>query len=86
MSTHVVQRGIYGTQANYILIGNPSWGIAWYVNGTLIPELHLKRGVAYTFLVAGGTDPTQGAKYHPLYFTDSVDGGQQQTKVRWLTT
>ncbi|XP_067928652.1 protein Skeletor, isoforms B/C-like [Watersipora subatra] len=62
------------------LTGRPSWGIAWYVNGILIPELHLQRGVSYTFRVAGGTDPNLGAMYHPFYFTNDVEGGLQQTQ------
>jgi hypothetical protein len=34
--------------------GQPSWGIAWYVNDKLIPELYVERGSTYTFVVEGG--------------------------------
>ena len=51
--------------------GLPSWGIAWYIDDTLIPELHLQRGVNYTFKVSGGKD-------HPFYITDSIVGGYSQ--------
>ena len=61
--------------------GNPSWGIAWYVNGILIPELYLKRGVTYKFLVGGGTNPKEGSMYHPFYFTDDVKGGYQTVSL-----
>ena len=62
----------------FVLKGLPSWGIAWYINGILVPELHLKRGVSYTFRVAGGTDTSMPSKYHPLYFTDSIEGGYER--------
>lgn len=35
--------------------GQPSWGIAWYINDLLIPEIYVERGETYTFLVEGGT-------------------------------
>ena len=63
------------------VLGLPSWGIAWYINGILVPELHLKRGESYTFRVAGGSNPSEGAKYHPLYFTDSDKGGFSQVSI-----
>ena len=61
--------------SNVISLGQVGWGIAWYVNRTLIPELHLKRGVTYTFIVEGGTDTTNLARYHPFYITNSSVGG-----------
>lgn len=63
-------------------IGLPSWGIAWYVNGILVPELHLKRGVTYTFRVGGGTDAAQGSMYHPFYITDNQEGGYGQVIIK----
>lgn len=66
---------------NLYFTGIPSWGIAWYINGTLIPELHLMRGTTYTFHVAGGDDPNNGAKYHPFYFTSDAEGGASKTQV-----
>ena len=56
--------------------GQVGWGIAWYINGTLIPELIVERGKTYTFIVEGGTDPDDLSNYHPLYITDSIGGGR----------
>ena len=67
------------------MLGSPSWGIAWYVNGILIPELHLKRGETYTFRIAGGNDRSQGSKYHPVYITNDPHGGFEQTPVSVCT-
>ncbi|XP_065078550.1 protein Skeletor, isoforms B/C isoform X1 [Ochlerotatus camptorhynchus] len=62
------------------MTGHPSWGIAWFLNDMLIPEVYVERGKTYTFVVEGGDDPTQPAKYHPFYITDSPEGGfGQQT-------
>ena len=46
------------------------------MNGTLIPELRLKRGSTYTFIVEGGNDPDDLANYHPFYITSSELGGR----------
>ena len=51
------------------------WGISWYINGLLIPEIRVVRGETYTFYVQGGNDPSNQAKYHPLYITDDQIGG-----------
>ncbi len=51
------------------------WGIVWYINGILIPEIYLKRGETFTFEVFGGTDPAVGARFHPFYITDDPQGG-----------
>ena len=56
--------------------GQPGWGISWYINNTLIPELVVERNRTYTFLVYGGDVPANGANYHPFYITDSVNGGR----------
>ena len=68
------------------LTGQPGWGIAWYINDTLIPELVVERGRTYTFLVYGGNVSSDPSNYHPFYITDSVNGGrllntQEQQKV-----
>ena len=55
--------------------GQISWGIAWYINGYLIPEITVKRGETYTFKVEGGDNPSNQAKYHPFYITDDPKGG-----------
>ncbi|XP_011497044.1 PREDICTED: protein Skeletor, isoforms B/C isoform X2 [Ceratosolen solmsi marchali] len=57
------------------ITGQPSWGIAWYINEMLIPEITVERGQNYTFLVEGGKDETNPAQYHPFYITDSSEGG-----------
>ncbi len=55
--------------------GQAGWGIAWYLNGTLIPHLHVQRGRTYTFIAESGTDVTS-FDYHPFYLTDSRNGGR----------
>lgn len=57
------------------ITGHPSWGIAWYINDLLIPEITVERGQTYTFMIEGGDDSTNPARYHPFYITDSVEGG-----------
>lgn len=55
--------GPTGGQRGYTAItGHPSWGIAWYLNDLLIPELYVERGQTYTFYVEGGNDETQPAR------------------------
>ena len=56
--------------------GSAGWGIAWYINDTLIPELVVQRGQTYTFIVYGGDDPNNPAQYHPFYITNSPSGGR----------
>lgn len=53
------------------------WGLAWYINGLLVPEIYVVRGKTYTFVVEGGQDPSNPAKYHPFYITDDKEGGYQ---------
>ena len=69
-----------------ISLDQAGWGITWYINGTLIPELVLTRGQTYTFVVYGGDDPMDPARYHPFYITSSSSGGlllnQNQNQVR----
>lgn len=60
------------------LTGHPSWGIAWWINDQLIPELVVERGKTYTFTVEGGNDPSNPARYHPFYICDSSEGGYGQ--------
>ncbi|XP_021913275.1 protein Skeletor, isoforms B/C [Zootermopsis nevadensis] len=57
------------------ITGHPSWGISWYINDLLIPEIYVERGQTYTFIVEGGNDRTNPARYHPFYITDSSEGG-----------
>lgn len=68
--------GPTGGKRGYTAItGIPSWGISWWINDQLIPEIVVERGQTYTFLVEGGDDSTQGARYHPFYITSSAEGG-----------
>jgi len=39
---------------NFLFTGHPSWGIAWYLNDLLIPEVYVERGQSYGFQVEGG--------------------------------
>ncbi|BFF91520.1 protein Skeletor [Drosophila madeirensis] len=71
--------GPTGGKRGYTAItGVPSWGIAWYVNDLLIPEITVERGLNYEFTIEGGSDPAQPARYHPFYITDSPEGGLGQ--------
>lgn len=69
------------------IIGISGWGISWYLNGLLIPQIELYRGFEYTFIVEGGDDPSNPARYHPFYITNNERGGylvksEQERKVR----
>lgn len=67
-----------GPRGYTAITGQPSWGIAWYINGYLIPKLVLRRGTTYTFRVSGGDNPEFDAEFHPLYLTDGMAGGYLQ--------
>ena len=54
------------------------WGISWYINGVLIPELIVTRGNTYTFIIEGGTDSSFLSRYHPFYISNSISGGRLQ--------
>ena len=58
--------------------GQPGWGIAWYIDGLLVPQLTLTRGQTYTFRAFGGDNDNivNRATYHPFYITDSKSGGR----------
>lgn len=57
--------------------GHVGWGISWYINGLLIPELNVVRGRKYTFVTEGGDNPEVPARYHPFYITNDPVGGYQ---------
>jgi len=57
--------------------GNVGWGISWYINGLLAPEVTVIRGETYTFVVEGGQDVERATRYHPLYITDDPQGGYE---------
>ncbi|XP_006621100.1 protein Skeletor, isoforms B/C isoform X2 [Apis dorsata] len=68
--------GPAGGKRGYTRItGQPAWGIAWYINDLLIPEITVERGQTYIFIVEGGNDPANPARYHPFYITTSPEGG-----------
>ncbi|GFS78254.1 hypothetical protein NPIL_520601 [Nephila pilipes] len=57
------------------------WGLAWYINGVLVPEITLERGQTYTFVIEGGNDPENPARTHPFYITDDPEGGYEHKTV-----
>lgn len=57
------------------ITGHVSNGLAWYINGLLVPELWLRRGLTYEFKVRGGNNPHSPEYYHPLVITDEPRGG-----------
>ncbi|XP_051164567.1 protein Skeletor, isoforms B/C isoform X2 [Leptopilina boulardi] len=70
------QMGPTGGKHGYPAItGHVGWGISWYINGLLIPVIHVVRGKKYNFVVEGGQDPNIPARYHPFYITDDPVGG-----------
>ncbi|XP_029163979.1 protein Skeletor, isoforms B/C isoform X2 [Nylanderia fulva] len=72
------QLGPTGGKHGYPAItGHVGWGICWYINGLLIPEINVIRGKRYTFVVEGGSDSEVPARYHPFYITDDPIGGYQ---------
>lgn len=66
-----------GKQGYPAITGHVGWGISWYINGLLIPEINVVRGRTYTFVVESGHDPEVPAKYHPFYITDDPVGGYE---------
>ncbi|XP_066581893.1 protein Skeletor, isoforms B/C [Prorops nasuta] len=57
------------------ITGQTSMGLVWYIDGQLIPELYLRRGLTYNFRVHGGNNPHSPNLYHPLIITDEPHGG-----------
>ncbi|GAB0093554.1 protein Skeletor, isoforms B/C [Sergentomyia squamirostris] len=72
------------------ITGHVSNGLAWYINGVMIPELWLRRGLTYAFRVHGGNNPHSPEFYHPLVITDEPKGGYdrltdaKQSEIRVL--
>ncbi|XP_028176404.1 protein Skeletor, isoforms D/E-like isoform X4 [Ostrinia furnacalis] len=64
-----------GKQGYSAITGHVGWGISWYINGLLIPEINVVRGRKYTFVVEGGHDASVPARYHPFYITNDPVGG-----------
>ncbi|XP_044727087.1 protein Skeletor, isoforms B/C, partial [Chrysoperla carnea] len=57
------------------ITGQTSTALAWYINGYLVPELWLRRGLTYVFRVFGGNNPHSAELYHPFIITDEPHGG-----------
>ena len=60
---------------NIHFLDQAGWGIAWYINNTLIPCIQVERGYTYTFVTYSGM-PADENNYHPFYLTDSRIGGR----------
>ncbi|XP_051164876.1 protein Skeletor, isoforms B/C [Leptopilina boulardi] len=79
-----------GKKGYQAITGQTTMGLAWYINGQLVPELYLRRGLTYSFNVHGGNNPHSAELYHPLIITDEPHGGYDrlsdsaQSKVRVL--
>ena len=58
--------------------GMPSNGLAWYINGLLIPEIWMKRGFTYAIRIYGGNNPHSAEYYNPLIITDEPHGGVER--------
>lgn len=60
------------------IAGQVGWGIAWYLNDLLIPEIYVQRNKTYRFEIYGGDDPDNTGVYHPFYITNDKNGGYRQ--------
>ncbi|XP_023345279.1 protein Skeletor, isoforms B/C [Eurytemora carolleeae] len=50
--------------------------LCWWINGVIMPELHVYRGETYYFKVQGGDSDRLGlANFHPFYITSDKAGG-----------
>jgi len=72
------------------LTGQPASNLVWYIEGLMVPQLYLRRGLTYFFKVEGGSNPRSPEFYHPFMVTDEPVGGydrltqEQRKKVRVL--
>ncbi|KAK9501220.1 hypothetical protein O3M35_011975 [Rhynocoris fuscipes] len=60
------------------ITGMPSSGLAWYINGLLIPEIWMRRGFTYAIRIFGGNNPHSAELYNPLIITDEPHGGLER--------
>jgi hypothetical protein len=66
----------------------PSSSLVWYIDGFLVPELYLRKGLTYINEVEGGSNPRSAEFYHPFVITDESIGGiarltdKQTSKIR----
>lgn len=75
--TFRVQIGPTGGKRLTQITGKVGWGVAFWVNGLMSPELVVERGQTYNFIVEGGNDAMHSSRRHQLYITDSSEGGFQ---------
>jgi hypothetical protein len=54
-----------------------------YINGLLIPEIHVVRGKTYTFVVEGGQDP-EFAAGNPFHFTHKWSNVERGFQFSWF--
>ena len=68
--------------------GQASWGIAWYINDLLIPEIYVERGQTYTFIVQGGAPSTLYRVVFSFteFFFDLLDAQATTRRTRRATT
>lgn len=64
-----------GDRGREAVVGEPGWGIAWYMNDILTTVIAVERNKTYKFRVYGGDDATKPAQHHPLYITSDSKGG-----------
>ncbi|CAB0008451.1 unnamed protein product [Nesidiocoris tenuis] len=60
------------------ITGMPNGGLAWYINGLLIPEIWMRRGFTYAIKIFGGNNPHSAELYNPLIITDEPHGGLER--------
>ncbi|CAM1329807.1 Uncharacterised protein PB.1026, partial [Pycnogonum litorale] len=71
-----IRIGPAGITRGYIAHTGKSPGShAFYVNGLLSPEIYVKRGKKYKFVVEAGNNPHDSLFYHPFYITENPYGG-----------
>ena len=64
---------------NFLFLGHVGWGIGWYINGLLIPEIYVVRGKTYTFVIEGGNDPDSPAGKIIIIYSCSIWSELAQT-------
>ena len=74
-------RNLLSATNKFLCAGQVGWGISWYIDDVLVPELIVERGSTYTFIIEGGTDADNLAQFHPFYITSSMSGGRLQNEA-----
>ncbi|GAB6018408.1 hypothetical protein CHUAL_000123 [Chamberlinius hualienensis] len=70
------------------MTGQNGSALVWYMNGYMAPDIYVKRGQRYNFIVYGGNDLNRPQFYHPMYITNDPKGGyehmtpQERKRVR----